>query len=131
VVIVDASVWIDFLNGVTNPETEWLDLRLDRERFGLTTLTLTEVLQGLRDDREAAQVEAELRRFEIVEIPDLALAVASARNYRALRARGRTMRKTVDCLIASYCIEYGHALLHTDRDFDAFEEQLGLSVIHP
>jgi hypothetical protein len=131
VVIVDASVWIDFLNGVTNPETEWLDLRLDRERFGLTTLTLTEVLQGLRDDREAAQVEAELRRFEIVEIPDLALAVASGRNYRALRARGRTMRKTVDCLIASYCIEYGHALLHTDRDFDAFEEQLGLSVIHP
>ena len=130
-VIVDSSVWIDFLNAVTTPETEWLDLRLDHERLGLTTLTLTEVLQGLRDDREAAQVEAELRRFEIVEMPDAAIAVASARHYRDLRTRGRTIRKTVDCLIASYCIEYGHALLHTDRDFDAFEEHLGLSVIHP
>lgn len=130
-VIVDASVWIDYLNAVTAPETEWLDLRLDHERFGLATLTLTEVLQGLRDDREAAQVEAELRRFEIVEMPDAALAIASARNYRALRARGRTIRKTVDCLVASYCIQYGHALLHTDRDFDAFEEHLGLLVVHP
>lgn len=130
-VIVDASVWIDFLNAVTTSETEWLDLRLDHERLGLTTLTLTEVLQGLRDDREAAQVEAELRRFEIVEMPDAALAVASARNYRTLRARGRTTRKTIDCLIATYCIEYGHALLHTDRDFDAFEEHLGLTVVHP
>lgn len=130
-VIVDSSVWIDFLSAVTTPETEWLDLRLDHARFGLTTLTLAEILQGLRDDREAAQVEAELRRFEIVEMPDAALAVASARNYRFLRARGRTIRKTVDYLIASYCIEYGHALLHTDRDFDIFEEHLGLSVIHP
>lgn len=130
-VIVDASVWIDFLNAVTTPETEWLDLRLDHERLGLTTLTFTEVLQGLRDDREAAQVEAELRRFEVVEMPDAALAVAAARNYRTLRARGRTTRKTIDCLIATYCIEHGHALLHTDRDFDAFEEHLGLTVVRP
>lgn len=130
-VIVDTSVWIDFLNGVTKPETEWLDLRLDQERFGLTTLIFTEVLQGLRDDREAAQVQAELLRFEVVDMPDAALAAAAARNYRALRARGRTTRKTIDCLIATYCIEHGHALLHTDRDYDAFEEHLGLAVIHP
>ena len=129
--IVDSSVWIEFLNGVTTPETEWLDLRLDRERFGLTTLILAEVLQGLRDDREAAQVETELLRFEVVEIPAAALASAAARNYRVLRARGRTVRKTIDCLIATFCIEHGHALLHTDRDFDVFEAHLGLTVVHP
>jgi predicted nucleic acid-binding protein len=131
VVIVDTSVWIDFLNGTTTPETQWLDLRLDTDRFGLTTIILAEVLQGLRDDREAALVEAELLRFEVVQIPDARLAAAAARNYRALRARGRTIRKTIDCLIATYCIEHGHALLHTDRDYDAFEEHLGLTVVRP
>jgi predicted nucleic acid-binding protein len=85
----------------------------------------------LRDDREAALVEAELLRFEVVQIPDARLAAAAARNYRALRARGRTIRKTIDCLIATYCIEHGHALLHTDRDYDAFEEHLGLTVVRP
>lgn len=130
-VIVDTSVWIDFLNGTTTPETQWLDLRLDTDRFGLTTIILAEVLQGLRDDREAALVEAELLRFEVVQIPDARLAAAAARNYRALRARGRTIRKTIDCLIATYCIEHGHALLHTDRDYDAFEEHLGLTVVRP
>jgi predicted nucleic acid-binding protein len=131
VVIVDTSVWIDFLNGTTTPETQWLDLRLDTERFGLPTLILAEVLQGLTDDREAALVEAELLRFEVVQIPDARLAAAAARNYRTLRARGRTIRKTIDCLIATYCIEHGHALLHTDRDYDAFEEHLGLTVVRP
>jgi predicted nucleic acid-binding protein len=131
VVIVDTSVWIDFLNGTTTPETQWLDLRLDTDRFGLTTIILAEVLQGLRDDREAALVEAELLRFEVVQIPDARLAAAAARNYRALRAGGRTIRKTIDCLIATYCIEHGHALLHTDRDYDAFEEHLGLTVVRP
>ena len=130
-VIVDSSVWIDFLNAVTNPETEWLDLRLDRERIGLTTIVLAEVLQGLRDDREAAAVEAELRKFEIIEVVDVALATEAARNHRRLRQAGRTIRKTVDVLIATYCIREGHSLLHRDRDFDVFEDLLGLSVVRP
>ena len=130
-VVVDTSVWIDFLNGVTNPETEWLDLRLDHERVGLTTIVLTEVLQGLRDDREAAAVQAELLKFEVIDLIDVALATEAAHNYRRLRHAGRTIRKTVDVLIATYCIREQHSLLHRDRDFDVFEDLLGLTVIHP
>lgn len=130
-VIVDTSVWIDFLNAVTNPESEWLDLHLDRERIGLTTIVLTEVLQGLRDDREAATVQAELIKFEVIDVIDLALAAEAAHNYRRLRQSGRTIRRTVDVLTATYCIREQHSLLHRDRDFDPFEEVLGLSVVRP
>lgn len=130
-VIVDTSVLVDFINGVTNPETEWLDLRLERQRFGLTTLILTEILQGLRDDREAALVQAQLEEFELFEFYDTDLAADAARHFRRLRNDGRTVRKTVDLLIATHCIRHQHALLHRDRDYDAFEETLGLEVVHP
>lgn len=130
-IIVDTSVWIDFLNGVTIPETEWLDLNLDRERIGLTTTVMAEVLQGLRDEREAALVQSQLMKFEIVELIDAALAVEAAHNYRRLRDSGRTIRTTIDLLVATYCIRDQHSLLHRDRDFDVFEERLGLTVIHP
>ena len=130
-VLVDTSVWVDFLNGITNPETEWLDLNLDSERIGLTTIVLAEVLQGLRDDGEAAVVQAELLKFEIVDLVDIALAAEAAHNYRRLRQAGRTIRKTVDVLLATYCIRERHSLLHRDRDFDPFEELLHLSVIRP
>ncbi len=130
-VIVDTSVLIDFINGVTNPETEWLDLELDQQRFGLTTPTVSEVLQGMRDDLEAARVAAQLRQFEIADVYDFDLAVDAAKNFRLLRSDGRTVRKTIDLMIATYCIRHRHALLHRDRDFDAFEQRLGLVVIHP
>ena len=90
-----------------------------------------EVLQGLSTDEEALRVLRQLRRFEIFETGGVDLAAAAARNYRRLRSRGRTVRKTIDCLIATFCIEQQHALLHNDRDFDAFEELLGLQVVHP
>ena len=130
-VIVDASVVIDYLNGITNPESEWLDRQLDRDRLGLTTISIVEVLQGLRDEREATAVEAALNEFELVAMPDAALAIEAARNYRRLRAADRRCRKTIDVLIATYCLRYQHALLHRDRNFDAFEELLGLTVVHP
>lgn len=130
-VIVDTSVLVDYLNGLTNPEAEWLDLRLDQERFGVTTIIVTEVLQGLRNERDAAAVESALLEFEIIELPEMGLAVDAARNYRRLRHAKRTIRTTIDVLIASYCIRHHHSLLHRDRDFDAFEEILGLTVIHP
>jgi predicted nucleic acid-binding protein len=131
VIIVDASVLIDYLNGVTNPESEWLDLQLDRERLGLITISIVEVLQGLHDEREASTVEGALNEFELLAMPDAALAIEAARNYRRLRAAGRTCRKTIDVVIATYCLRYQHALLHRDRDFDGFEELLGLTVVHP
>ena len=130
-VIVDSTVWVDYFNGLHNPETDWLDTELDQQRIGLTTIILCEVLQGVRDDRKAARVEAELLKLEVFESGGVALAVQAARNYRTLRSRGRTVRKTIDVLSATFCLQEQHSLLHRDRDFDPFEELLGLSVVHP
>lgn len=130
-VIVDTTVWVDYLNGNPTPETDWLERELTRQRLGLLDLMLCEVLQGLSMEEDAARVLRELRRFEVFESGGVELAVEAARNYRSLRARGRTVPKTVDCLIATFCLLRGHALLHRDRDFRPFEELLGLQVIHP
>lgn len=130
-VIVDSTVWVDYFNGRNNPETDWLDEELDQQRLGLTSLILCEVLQGLRDERRAALVEAELKELEIFETGGVELAIQAARNYRTLRSQGKTVRKTVDVLIATFCLQNQHSLLHRDRDFDPFEQLLGLSVIHP
>jgi predicted nucleic acid-binding protein len=130
-VLVDTTVWIDYLNGIATPESEWLDRETPRRRLGLLDLMVCEILQGLATDDDAACVLRQLRRFEIFEIGGVELAAAAARNYRQLRLRGRTVRKTVDCLIATFCLREGHTLLHADRDFDAFEELLHLQVVHP
>lgn len=129
-VIVDTTVWVDYLRGVQNPETQWLNQELDRRRLGLTDVILCEVLQGIPDDRSFARVRREFRRFEVFATGGAELAVVAARNFRTLRQRGHTVRKTIDCLIATFCIRERHHLLHHDRDFDPFEKVLGLSVLH-
>jgi predicted nucleic acid-binding protein len=121
---------VDYFRGVRNPETDWLDVELDRQRLGLTDIILCEVLQGVHDDSAAAEVERRLRKLEVFETGGVELAVEAARNYRLLRARGHTVRKTIDCLIATFCIRGSHSLLHRDRDFDTFETYLELSVVH-
>jgi predicted nucleic acid-binding protein len=131
VVIVDTTVWVDYFQGVENPETDWLNTELDRQRLGLTDIILCEVLQGVRDDDVAKEVERRLLTLEVFETGGVALARESARNYRTLRSRGHTVRKTIDCLIATFCLRGQHSLLHRDRDFDPFEKFLELSVIHP
>lgn len=130
-VIVDTSVWIDFLNDSTTPETAWLDGQLTEQRLGILDVIVCEVLQGLSTEEEAAEVLRDLGRLEVFETGGLALATAAARNYRSLRRRGKTVRRTMDCLIATFCLEGGHALLHCDADFAPFEAHLGLKVIHP
>lgn len=130
-VIVDTTVWVDYLNGISTPEVEWFDRESERQRLGLLDLTVCEVLQGVSTDAAAARVLRTLRRFEIFDTGGIDLAEAAARNYRVLRARGRSVRKTIDCLIATFCLEHSHALIHCDRDFDAFEDVLGLQVVHP
>lgn len=130
-VIIDTTVWIDYFKGNATPETEWLDREAERRRLGVLDLCVCEILQGFATDQEAARVLRYLRRFEIFETGGIDLAAAAAHNYRQLRRRGRTVRKTIDCLIATFCLRQGHALLHSDRDFDAFEERLGLQVIRP
>jgi predicted nucleic acid-binding protein len=131
VIIVDSTVWIDYLGGIRTPHTDWLDRELDHQRLALTDLILCEVLQGIREDTVFKQVRDTLAQFDLIETGGEDLSIASAQNYRTLRARGLTVRKTVDCIIATACITQSHALLHNDRDFDSFEKHLGLQVIHP
>lgn len=130
-VIVDTTVWIDYLCGRTNRETEYFDREVGLRRFGLTDLILCEVLQGVGDEGSFVRVLRELQRFELFETGGKELAVEAARNFRKLRQRGHTVRKTIDCVIATFCLRYGHSLLHRDRDFDYFEGVMGLKVIHP
>lgn len=130
-VIVDTTVWIDYFRGISNPETDWLDAELDRQRLGLTDLIVCEVLQGVRDEATAADVERQLLKLHVFETGSFDLAREAARNYRTLRSRGRTVRKTIDCLIATFCLREQHSLLHRDHDFDPFEQFLQLSVVHP
>jgi predicted nucleic acid-binding protein len=130
-VIVDTTVWVDYLKGAGTPGVEWLHREASRQRLGLLDLMACEILQGLSTDEAAARVLRQLRRFEIFQTGGIDLALAAAHNYRHLRSRGRTVRKTIDCLIATFCIKQNHALLHNDRDFDAFEELLNLQVVRP
>lgn len=129
--IVDTTVWVDYLRGVPTGQTGWLEERLDSERLGLTDLILCEVLQGVTDERKAPRVEAELRKFEVFATGGIELALVAASNYRSLRGRGFTVKKTIDCLIASFCLMHQHSLLHNDKDYCPFENLLGLRVIHP
>lgn len=130
-VIVDTTVWIDYLIGATNSHSLWLDHELSRQPLGLTDLTLCEILQGIRVDATFTQTLNDLSKFHIFSTGGMDLAVAAAQNYRTLRRRGHTIRKTIDCLIATFCLDGGHSLLHRDHDFDPFEQYLGLQVIHP
>ncbi|MGA8621490.1 MAG: PIN domain nuclease [Candidatus Sulfotelmatobacter sp.] len=130
-VIVDTTVWLDYLRGAENPETRWLDGQLQRQRLGLTDLILCEVLQGVRDQGEFARVYADLSKFHVFSTGGSEFAVAAAQNYRQLRQGGYTVRKTIDCLIATFCLQAKHELLHRDQDFDCFEKALGLRVIRP
>lgn len=130
-VVIDSTVWIDYLRGASNTETVWLDRELSRQRLGLTDLILCEVLQGIKNENFFVQTRDELLKFHIFESGSKDLAIAAALNYRKLRQLSYTVRKAIDCLIATFCIEAGHELLHRDRDFDIFEKELGLKVVHP
>jgi predicted nucleic acid-binding protein len=130
-IIVDTTVWVDYLRGTHTPHADWLEAQLTRERLGLTDLILCEVLQGVTTDSQFRAVHEELLEFEVFETGTVELAVEAALNYRRLRAAGRTVRKTIDSLIATFCLLEGHALLHNDRDYDPFEDVLGLKVVHP
>ncbi len=128
---VDSTVWIDYFNGIENPQTDFLHRVLETTPILVGDLVLAEVLQGFRSDADFDTARRLLTRFIQTQMVSPALAVQSARNYRALRQKGITVRKTIDSLIATYCIENDHELLHNDRDFDGYEQHLGLLVVHP
>jgi predicted nucleic acid-binding protein len=128
-IVVDTSVWIDYFNGRSTPSTNLLDSLLARERLAVGDLILAEVLQGFRSDLDFRRALEFLSAFEFQTMVGREVAIDSARNYRSLRARGISVRKTIDVMIGTFCIKSGHQLLHADRDFDPMERYLGLDVI--
>ena len=129
--IVDSTVWIDYFNGAETPQVEFLNRVLDKVPILVGDLILAEVLQGFHHDADFKTAHRLLTRFTQAQMVNPALAVQSAHNYRLLRQKGITVRKTIDSLIATYCIENDHELLHNDSDFDGYEKHLGLLVVHP
>lgn len=128
-ILVDTSVWIDHLRNDPTDQVHTLRQLVGRVPIIVGDLILCEILQGLRSERDATLVERELRRFTLVSLVTPQLAVQAAYNYRSLRSKGVTIRKTIDLLIATFCIENNHALLHADRDFDPIQTHLGLQVL--
>lgn len=128
-ILVDSSVWIDFFNGRDTGPTRFLRDLLDRRFLAVGDLIVVEVLQGFLRDADVQEAGALFSRFPCFELSDCLLARQSARNYRLLRRRGITVRKTIDVIIATFCIEHGHTLLHSDRDFDLMREPLGLVTL--
>jgi len=130
-IVADSSVWIDHLNNdVTRPVSLLRRvIQTGEELILVGDLVLCEVLQGLRNERESRVVETALRQFQIVEMLNAEIAVKSAANFRLLRDKGITIRKTIDMIIGTYCIEQRYALLHDDRDFEPMIRHLGLRAL--
>lgn len=127
--IVDSSVWIDYFNGAPTPQTDRLDAALGVEELGIGDLILCEVLQGFRRQRDFDRAQTALLALPVYGMGGRELALRSANHYRMLRERGITVRKTMDCLIATFVIAKGFHLLHSDHDFDPFALHLGLAVV--
>jgi predicted nucleic acid-binding protein len=128
-ILVDSSVWISHLRGQHSPGTAKLEAAAPREPLLVGDLILLEVLQGARSEAHAAQIERTLRQYTLVTLLDADLASRAARNYRRLRDLGFTVRKTVDIIIGTFCIEHRHTLLHEDRGFDPMQAHLGLRTL--
>lgn len=128
-IIVDTSVWINYFNNTSNPQTDSLELLLGNRLLGTGDIILTEVLQGIRSDDEFDHVNSRLLSLVVVEMLNTQRAIRCAQRYRTLRKRGITIRRTIDLVIASYCIDEGHSLLFSDRDFLPFVKYLGLKAV--
>lgn len=129
-IFVDSSVWIDYLRDLQTSQTEKLDSILGKKRVVVGDLVVAEVLQGCNDPKVFDETAELLQRPDIVIVGGYPVVLEAARNYIFLRSQGITVRKTIDCLIATRCIMSGYELLHNDRDFLPFEEHLGLKCVH-
>lgn len=127
--MVDTSVWIDYVNGIDSEQTELLHDALEHTRILTGDLIITEFLQGFRSTKDLAKGRQLMEALEYHDLVGKEIAIKAAGHYRTLRKNGITVRKTIDVLIATFCIDHGYALLHNDRDFDAMEEILGLQVL--
>lgn len=128
-IMVDSSVWIDYFNGIQTEASDFLDAVLGNRILIIGDLILTEVLQGFKSEKDFNQGRKLLTALEVHSLLSQDLAVASAQNFRYFRKKGITVRKTIDVIIATYCIENDITLLHSDRDFIPFADHLGLKVL--
>ena len=128
-ILVDSSVWIDYFKGISNEPADRLDRLLSREPLAIGDLILAEVLQGFSEERAFNQALRMLTALTVVELGGREVAIKAARNFRTLRNLGVTVRKTIDTIIATRCIESRYELLHNDRDFDPFQRHLGLRCV--
>jgi predicted nucleic acid-binding protein len=128
-IIVDSSIWIDYFNGASTPQTNKLDSLLGVEPLGIGDIILTEVLQGFTNDIDFKRAKKVLSGFVLFEMLGEKNAIKTAENYRDLRKQGITIRKTIDCVIATFCIENKHSLLFQDKDFIPFVEKLSLKAV--
>ena len=128
-IIVDSSVWIDYFNLKSTPQTDILQDLLGSQMLGIGDIILTEVLQGFKSDRDFRLAQTRMAAFHAFEMLGVDNAIRSARNYRRLRKRGITIRKTTDVIIATFCIRSNHELLYADADFEPFVEHLGLASV--
>jgi hypothetical protein len=125
-IVVDTSVWVDYFNGLELAHTRVLDTLLGERTLAVGDLILAELLQGFDSERDAGRALSLLEPLEFFEMAGRDVAIQSATNFRRLRRRGVTVRKTMDMLIGTYCLIHGHELLHNDRDFDVLSRHLGL-----
>ncbi len=128
-ILVDSSVWIGYFNGKINPQTDWLDNALGKEIIIVGDLILAEVLQGFKSNRDFYKAKELLLNFRILEMLGQELAIKSAENYRFLRKKGVTVRKTIDVIIGTFCIHHSISLLHDDQDFYPLTRHLGLNAV--
>jgi len=127
-IFVDSSVWVDYFNGRRSAETDYLDNLLGKEPIAIGDLVLIEVLQGFKNDSDYKTARELLTSLAVFTLGGEKIAIKSADNFRLLRKRGVTVRKTIDVLIATFCIEKNLSLLHSDKDFEPFHEHLKLET---
>ena len=128
-IIADSSAWIDYFRGIDVPHTNKLDMALGTDEIFMGDLIVTEIMQGARTEKSITQIKDVISKMQCVNMVGQIVAYQSAANYRFLRSKGITVRKTIDMLIGTYCIISNASLIHNDVDFEPMEEHLGLKVI--
>lgn len=127
-IVVDSSVWIAAFRGIVTPQSMRLKTISRARDILLGDIVLLEILQGAQSDGNAANLQKRLAPFQVVPMLSPDIAIKAAANFRVLRSKGITIRKTADLIIGTYCMEHGHSLLHADRDFNPMAEHLGLRI---
>lgn len=127
-IVADTSAWIDYFKGIEAPHTDILDYELEHNRIITGDIIIAEFLQGFRNDKDYLEAKKIMETLEYHDFVGKKIALQTAQNFRILRKKGITIRKTIDVIIATFCIENDYQLIHNDRDFDSMEKHLGLKV---